>query len=257
MNYKIIITVLSVILFVFIGIKLLKKNEKIENIKLEEKILEQPIQSNAQSEIEIKNNPGELNQDQKRILSKAPKNRFERDILILEEKYNILHKNVEFKESEFKVFLKKSTNKKIPATNNWSFVKNVLAIDKKYLKDPNKKILWEDDNFYYVRTNSSNMNGSYEHFNPNFSLVAFQKETSSVGIFNGFFIVELKQKINDLLAFETQNNVKIISSYPKSNILVLRAREKSNILQTLDTLKINPNIKNSNLEIITDFPVPN
>ncbi|KAB8033396.1 hypothetical protein [Fluviispira multicolorata] len=257
MNYKIIIILSAVILLLFIGVKILKKDEKIESQKVEEKVLEQPLQSNAQGEKEVINLPAELTKEQKEILSKAPKNRFERDMLLLEEKNKNLHKNVEFKESEFKVFLKKEANRKIPSTNNWSFVNNVLAMDKKNLKDPNKKILWEDDNFYYVRTNSSEMNGSYEHFNPKFSLVAIQNDTFSVGIVNGFFIIELKQKINDIHAFEIQNHVKLISSYPKSNIIVVRAQEKSNILQTIYDLKINPNIKDSNLEIITGFPVPN
>ncbi|BBH52709.1 hypothetical protein [Fluviispira sanaruensis] len=257
MNYKIIIILLFVILLTFIGFKVFKKDEKIENKIVEDKILEQSLQSNSKVEIEINNKPTELIKEQKEILSKAPKNRFEKDMRIFEEKYKNMHKNVEFKESEFKVYLKKEAHKKIPTLNNWSFVNNVLAMDKKDLKDPNKKILWEDDNFYYVRTNSSNLNGSYEQFNPKFSLVAFQNDTSTVGIVNGFFIIELKQKINDIYAFEAQNHVKLISSYPKSKIIVVRAKENSNILQTLQSLKANPNIKNSNLEIITGFPVPN
>ncbi len=131
----------------------------------------------------------------------------------------------------------------------------MFAVDKKYFKNNNLEVLWEDKHLYYINNNENSEN-SLSSFNPNYSLVVYDKDTSTVGIVNGYFIIKLKQKINDIKGFENQSHVNVISSYPDYNIIVARAKEKSNINDIFNILKVNTSIKEAKIEVIDQFPEP-
>ncbi|MBX9838315.1 MAG: hypothetical protein K2X69_08340, partial [Silvanigrellaceae bacterium] len=168
-------------------------------------------------------------------------------------KQNILIKPI-YNEKSFKNLLKNYTHQKIPNTNNWYFVSNVLAIDKNYLKNKEIQILWEDNNFYYISNSSNEVQNSFEQFNPNYSLVAFEKNNSIIGIINGYFFIELNNNITDHKYFENHYNVNIISSYQNEKIIIARAKRNTNIINTFSNLKSNTSIKSLNIEVITEFP---
>ena len=145
-------------------------------------------------------------------------------------------------------------HQKVPSKANWYFASNVLAIDKKYFKNLKAEILWGDENFYYVTNSSNKVHNSFEHFNPEYSLVVFEKNNSTVGVVNGYFIIVLNDNIKNKKYFENHFNLDVISSYPKEKIIVARARKNTNIINTFSNLKSYSMIKNLEIEVITEFP---
>ena len=137
---------------------------------------------------------------------------------------------LKYSETNFKNFLRNSLLQKVPSKVYWYFASNVLAIDKKYFKNLKAEILWGDENFYYVTNSSDKIYNSFEHFNPEYSLVVFEKNNSTVGVVNGYFIIVLNDNIKDKIYFENQFNLDVISSYPKEKIIVARARKNTNII---------------------------
>ena len=161
---------------------------------------------------------------------------------------------IKYNEDKFKIFLKSSSHQKIPNTSSWYFASNVLAIDKNYFKNLTKEVLWKDENFYYIANISDKIHNSFDHFNPEYSLVVFDKNNSTVGVVNGYFILSLNANIEDKKYFENQYNVNIISTYSKEKIIVARAKKNTNLVNTFSHLKSNSTIKDLEIEIITDFP---
>ncbi|APJ04814.1 hypothetical protein [Silvanigrella aquatica] len=167
---------------------------------------------------------------------------------------NIINSKHRYNETEFKNYLKYNSHDRVPAVGNWSFSYGVIAVDKKNNKASQSDILWEDNNFYYYDTHSINDAGSYKNYNPDYSLVAIDPHTATVGVVNGYMIIQLNHQLQDVKHFESQYHIKFFSSYPEKNIIVVRANAKSNILQSVNDLKSNPNIKSVNLEVINYFP---
>lgn len=159
-----------------------------------------------------------------------------------------------YEEKGFKNVLMNASQQKVPSETQWYFAENILAIDKNHFNNLMKEVLWEDENFYYVSSKSDKIHNSPEHFNPNYSLVVYDKNTSTVGVINGYFIIVLNDNITDKKRFENQYDIQIISSYPKDRILVARAVKNSNIMNTFKNLKAHLKVKNINIEIITQFP---
>ncbi len=159
-----------------------------------------------------------------------------------------------YDEKNFKDFLNNSSHQKVPNEYQWYFASNILAIDKIYFKNFTKKVLWEDENFYYLSNYSDKIRNSYEHFNPKYSLVSYDKKNSLIGVVNGYFIILLNEDIADQKRFERQYKIKIISFYPIGKVLIARAVKNSNILNIYKNLKTHKKIKNLSIEIITHFP---
>lgn len=161
---------------------------------------------------------------------------------------------LKYNEHEFKNYLKKSIEDKVPGSKNWYFSSKVIAVDKRSFKDSKPEIFWEDKHFYYISSKSLNSSGSFTSFNPSHSLVAFDKNSLDVGIVNGFFILQLKNKIENVEHFENQYHVDFQSFYSGSNIMIVRAKEKSNLIRISKELEKNPSVKSLNIEVISDFP---
>ena len=171
-------------------------------------------------------------------------------------KNQFFHEKTIYNKQEFKSYLAKNLYGKVPSENSWYFVKNVTVIPLQEKLKENKiiNILWQDKNTLYIKNDLNAMKGDYEKFNIEFPLVAFNKENNKIGIVNGHFIISQNHPIENFKTFEEKHHIKIISSYPTDNVVVARALNGSNLSDIYNTLKVDPTVKNANIEVMHDFP---
>ncbi|APJ02616.1 hypothetical protein [Silvanigrella aquatica] len=163
--------------------------------------------------------------------------------------------STKYNEISFKNYLKKISKKTVPGTHEWLLAPKTLAIEKKKIIKFDSQILWEDENFYYINEGEYGIKGTGKNYNPNYSLVAIDKDTLEIGIINGYFILKLKEIENNPKQFAKNHGVKFISYYPKSNTMIIRMENGTNITETFHNLKQSPSIKNVDVEVLDGFPI--
>lgn len=151
-----------------------------------------------------------------------------------------------YNDKEFKKFLKQNALIKVPNSQNLFFVDHISVIEKRESNNPPKEeVLWQDRNYFYISSANSHSN-----FSQKSSLVLFNSDTSNATITNGFFIISFEKDLGDISFIEKKYQVNKISLYVSDKILIVRAKENTNIIHIYENLKSEKLFKTINLEII-------
>ncbi len=160
--------------------------------------------------------------------------------------------NIEIKtkysnKEDFIDYLKNHSHFKIPNKFNNFFVDNVVAVPKDKF-DPKKEYLWKDsENIFY------NSSATYQNYNHSKYAVLVDKETKKISLSNGVFILKYESDISHTHELENKFSVKVISNFKNEKLLIVRANQHSNLLDTYKNLKNTKIFTSVELELTSSY----
>lgn len=150
-----------------------------------------------------------------------------------------VYSNVE----DFVKVLKSNSHMRLSSSSNYYFVDNIVAVP--ITAEPkNKEILWQDSSNLYYKSSTT-----YQHYDKNKYIVMLDKETGRYALTNGVYALKYKNAIENKLEFENKNSVKILSDFNNDKIIIVKAEQRSNLLEVYKKLKAEKNIEKVDLEI--------
>lgn len=157
-------------------------------------------------------------------------------------------KNQKFNEREFINYLNENAVAKFTNSNTKFFIDNLTVVDKNLYQNSESNYLWKDYNYIYISTNNS-----YSHFNQKKPLIIFNKENSKITVTKGFFVINYLNNLEDISIIEKKYQVEKISVIASDKIIIVRAKENSNLNEIYNHLKSNKSIQKIKLEVLDNI----
>lgn len=155
-----------------------------------------------------------------------------------------------YNEISFKNIVKNNSVMQIPNNKNLYFVNHISAVAKNTTIIENRDYLWQDEQFLYYESNNN-----YDNFNSEEYLAIYDKNSSNIYTTNGFFLIKYKKDIINFSGMYDNYKVNKFAQLKEDNTLIVRAKDKSNLMKIYDQLKSDTNFLSVAMEILDNIPI--